>query len=74
VRWQQGERLQLKGDRQLKGGSNMSPLNKGKSKATISANIKMLMDEGRSQKQAVAISLAQARKAGANIPKRKKKR
>ena len=52
----------------------MSPLHKGKSKATLSANIKMLMDEGRSQKQAIAISLAQARKAGANIPKRGKKK
>ena len=51
----------------------MSPLHKGKSKATISANIKMLIHEGRSQKQAVAIALNMARKSGAKIPKRKKK-
>lgn len=33
------------------------PLLKGKSPKTISANIKELMDSGRPQKQAVAISL-----------------
>ena len=51
----------------------MSPLRKGKSKAIISANIKMLIAEGRPQKQAIAIALAVARKAGAKIPKKKKK-
>lgn len=50
------------------------PLRKGKSKATISANIRTLMQEGRPQKQAIAISLAQARKSGAKIPKKRKKK
>ena len=48
------------------------PIKKGKSKATISANIRELM-KTRPQKQAVAIALASARKAGAKIPKKAKK-
>ena len=50
----------------------MTPLKKGKSKATISANIKELKKSGRSQKQSVAIALDTARKSGAKIPKKKK--
>lgn len=48
------------------------PLKKGRSKKVISENIKELMETGRPQKQAIAISLEQARKAGAKIPKKKK--
>jgi len=39
----------------------MSPLKKGKSKATISQNIKTEMAAGRPQRQAVAIALSTAR-------------
>jgi hypothetical protein len=46
------------------------PLKKGKSKKTISSNIKTEMEHGKPQKQAVAISLSQARKSGAKIPKK----
>ena len=39
------------------------PLAKGKSDKVVSKNIKKLMDEGYSQKQAVAISLSEAGKS-----------
>lgn len=50
------------------------PLIKGKSKAAIGKNIKTEMKAGKPQKQAVAIALDTARKAGAKIPKGKGKK
>jgi hypothetical protein len=44
------------------------PLKKGKSKKTVSSNIRELRNSGRPQKQAVAIALSTARK------KKKKKK
>lgn len=47
------------------------PLKKGSSRKTVSANIEKLMEEGRPQKQAVAISLDVARKSsGKKNPRR----
>jgi len=48
------------------------PLIKSKSKKAISENIRTEMDAGKPQKQAVAIALSTARRAGAHIPKKKK--
>ncbi len=48
------------------------PLKKGKSKASVSANIRTEIKHGKPQKQAVAIALDTARKSGAKIPKKKK--
>ena len=52
----------------------MSPLKKGGGRAVISHNIKTEMAHGKPQKQAIAIALSQARKSGAHIPKKGKKK
>jgi hypothetical protein len=45
---------------------------KAAKKTGISENIRIEMQAGKSQKQAVAIALNEARKAGAKIPKKHK--
>jgi hypothetical protein len=49
------------------------PLNKSKSKSAVGKNIETEMKAGKQQKQAVAIALNTARRAGAKIPKPRKK-
>ena len=48
------------------------PLKKGKSKETISSNIREMIESGHPKNQAIAASLNQARKSGAHLPKKKK--
>jgi len=50
------------------------PLIKSKSKKAIGENIKREEAAGKPKRQAVAIALNTARKAGAKIPKKKAKR
>ncbi len=50
------------------------PLKKGKSKKTIGRNIREMEKSGHPHKQAVAAALDQARRSGAKIPKKGKKR
>ena len=50
------------------------PLKKGKSRETISSNISEMVESGHPRKQAIAASLNEARKSGAKIPKRHKKK
>lgn len=52
----------------------MSPLKKGKSKKTVSDNIRELMHSGRLQKQAVAIAMSKAGMSKMMKNKRSKKR
>lgn len=50
------------------------PLKSGKSKETISSNIREMVHAGHPQKQAVAASLDTARRSGASIPKKGSKK
>lgn len=50
------------------------PLNKGKSREAVKQNIKTEMKHGKPQKQAVAIALNEARKHGAKMPMKGKKK
>jgi hypothetical protein len=49
------------------------PLIKSKSKEALSHNIKAEENSGKPKKQAIAIALNVARKAGSKIPKKKKR-
>lgn len=49
------------------------PLKSGKSKKTISYNIREMIKSGHTKKQSVAAALDMARKSGAKIPKKRKK-
>lgn len=49
------------------------PLKSGKSRETMSSNIKEMVKAGHPQKQAVAASYRKARESGAKFPKKKGK-
>lgn len=48
------------------------PLKRGKSKATMKANIREMRHSGYAQKQAVAAAYGMARKSGAKMPKKRR--
>lgn len=50
------------------------PLKKGTSRKTIGKNISEMESSGYPKKQAIAASLNEARKSGAKIPKKGKKK
>lgn len=50
------------------------PLKKGKSKKVIGKNIAEMEKSGHPKKQAIAAALNEARKSGAKIPKKRKKK
>ena len=50
------------------------PLKKGKSKSVIGSNIAEMEKSGHPKAQAIAASLNEARKSGADISKKKKKK
>jgi hypothetical protein len=50
------------------------PLKKGKSKKTIGENIKEMEESGHPRNQSIAASLNEARKSGAKISKKRKKK
>jgi hypothetical protein len=53
---------------------NKMPLHKGKSKKIIGENIAEMEESGHPRKQAIAAALNQARKSGAKIPKKKRRK
>jgi hypothetical protein len=48
------------------------PLRRGRSRATISANIKTELAHGKPRRQAIAIALSEARRTGSSRPTRRK--